>query len=81
MRLPSYSAGKPPATPHPSEQLDGRRLAVIVRTLDNPGRMRLACQIVAGRLEIVELTPSQVAILCAVPAAYRQHVRDAAANS
>ncbi len=77
MSLVSYSAGTRPAIP-PSEQLDGCRLAAILRSLDAAGRMHLAIQIVTGRFELVELTPSQVAILCAVPATHRQHVRNAA---
>jgi hypothetical protein len=54
--------------------LAGDRLANIVRALDGAGRMRLALDIVAGRIEIAELTAAQVCAICKVPPTHRARV-------
>ena len=79
MKSTAYCAGGMSASPpYLVEKIDGHHLAVILRTLDNAGRMNVARQIAGSRLELVELTPAQICDLCHVPTTHRQHVRSVA---
>lgn len=62
------------------ESLTGARLAQIVRALDSAGRMRLALEIAAGRIEVETLTPSQICDLVKVPASHRMRVLEVGAT-
>ena len=59
----------------PVRQISGRYLAKARIRLDPRGRAELAAAIVAGRVEITDLTIKQIANLCKANATYLNEVR------
>ncbi len=71
-----YATGGRPASSNP-EQLDGHKLAQLLRGADSASRMHLAIAIVAGRFDLLELTPRQICDICRVPESHRARVLEA----
>jgi hypothetical protein len=61
----------------PNTVITGRKLSMMIRSLDAAGRMHLAQRIAAGELAIAALTPTQICEICRVPPSHRARVLEA----